>query len=100
DLPIGIFASLGICTVLYISVAAVLTGLVPYSQIDIRAPRAEGLRIAGFQWGAAIVATGAVAGITSVLVVMMLGQIRVFFAMSRDHLLRPWLCTEHTRYCQ
>ncbi|MGZ9159107.1 MAG: amino acid permease, partial [Nitrospira sp.] len=74
DLPIGIFASLAICTVLYIAVAAVLTGLVPYSKIDIHAPVAEGLRVAGFQWGAAIVATGAVAGITSVLVVMMLGQ--------------------------
>ena len=58
DLPIGIFASLSICTVLYIAVAAVLTGLVPYSKIDIHAPVAEGLRVAGFQWGAAIVATG------------------------------------------
>ena len=95
DLPIGIFASLGICTVLYISVAAVLTGLVPYSKIDIHAPVAEGLRVAGFRWGAAIVATGAVAGITSVLVVMMLGQIRVFFAMSRDGLLGPWLSGVH-----
>ena len=98
DLPIGIFASLGICTVLYISVAAVLTGLVPYSGIDIHAPVAEGLRIAGFQWGAAIVATGAVAGITSVLVVMMLGQIRVFFAMSRDGLLGPWLSSVHPSF--
>ena len=79
DLPIGIFASLAICTLLYISVAAVLTGLVPYSKIDIHAPVAEGLRMAGFKWGAALVATGAVAGITSALVVMMLGQIRVFF---------------------
>jgi basic amino acid/polyamine antiporter, APA family len=52
----------------------------------------------GFKWGAAIVAIGAVAGITSVLVVMMLGQIRVFFAMSRDHLLSPWLSTVHPRY--
>jgi basic amino acid/polyamine antiporter, APA family len=98
DLPIGIFASLGICTVLYISVAAVLTGLVPYSGIDIHAPVAEGLRIVGFQWGAAIVATGAVAGITSVLVVMMLGQIRVFFAMSRDGLLGPWLSSVHPSF--
>ncbi|MCC2641605.1 MAG: yeeF [Nitrospira sp.] len=98
DLPIGIFASLAICTLLYISVAAVLTGLVPYSKIDIHAPVAEGLRVAGFQWGAAIVATGAVAGITSVLVVMMLGQIRVFFAMSRDGLLGAWLSSVHPRF--
>jgi APA family basic amino acid/polyamine antiporter len=98
DLPIGIIASLSICTALYIAVAAVLTGLIPSSQIDIHAPVAEALSMVGFKWGAAIVAIGAVAGITSVLVVMMLGQIRVFFAMSRDHLLSPWLSTVHPRY--
>ncbi|MEK7235049.1 MAG: amino acid permease, partial [Nitrospirota bacterium] len=98
DLPIGIIASLSVCTVLYIAVAAVLTGLIPSSQIDIHAPVAEALSMVGFKWGAAIVAIGAVAGITSVLVVMMLGQIRVFFAMSRDHLLSPWLSTVHPRY--
>lgn len=98
DLPIGILASLGICTVLYVSVAAVLTGLLPSSQIDVHAPVAEALRVAGFTWGAALVAVGAVAGITSVLVVMMLGQIRVFFAMSRDRLLGPWLSTVHPSY--
>jgi hypothetical protein len=98
DLPIGIIASLSICTVLYIAVAAVLTGLVPVAQIDIHAPVADALSKVGFKWGAAIVAIGAVAGITSVLVVMMLGQIRVFFAMSRDHLLSPWLSTVHDKY--
>ncbi len=98
DLPIGIFASLAICTLLYIAVAAVLTGLVPYAKIDVHAPVAEGLRVAGFKWGAAIVATGAVAGITSVLVVMMMGQIRVFFAMSRDGLLGPWLSGVHPKF--
>jgi APA family basic amino acid/polyamine antiporter len=98
DLPIGIIASLSICTVLYIVVAAVLTGLVPVAQIDIHAPVADALSKVGFKWGAAVVAIGAVAGITSVLVVMMLGQIRVFFAMSRDHLLSPWLSTVHPRY--
>ncbi len=98
DIPIGIIASLGICTVLYITVAAVLTGLVPYTKIDVHAPVAEALRVAGFQWGAAVVATGAVAGITSVLVVMMIGQIRVFFAMSRDRLLGPWLSAVHPTF--
>lgn len=98
DLPIGIIASLGICTVLYIAVAAVLTGLVPQAQIDIHAPVADALRVVGFKWGAALVAVGAVAGITSVLVVMMLGQIRVFFAMSRDRLLGPWLSAVHPRF--
>jgi APA family basic amino acid/polyamine antiporter len=72
--------------------------LIPAAQINIDAPVAEALSMVGFKWGAAIVAIGAVAGITSVLVVMMLGQIRVFFAMSRDHLLSPWLSTVHPRY--
>ncbi len=98
DVPFGILGSLSVCTVLYISVATVLTGLVPVSQIDIHAPVAEALTLVGFKWGAAIVAIGAVAGITSVLVVMMLGQIRVFFAMSRDQLLSPGLSTVHTRF--
>ncbi|TKS60493.1 MAG: amino acid permease [Nitrospira sp.] len=98
DLPISIIASLSICTVLYIAVAAVLTGLIPYTKIDIHAPVADALRLVGFKWGAAIVSIGAVAGITSVLVVMMLGQVRVFFAMSRDRLLGPWLSAVHPRF--
>jgi basic amino acid/polyamine antiporter, APA family len=98
DVPFAILGSLSVCTVLYISVAAVLTGLVPVGQIDIHAPVAEALTLVGFKWGAAIVAIGAVAGITSVLVVMMLGQIRVFFAMSRDQLLSPGLSTVHARF--
>jgi basic amino acid/polyamine antiporter, APA family len=98
DLPIGIIASLFICTLLYIAVAAILTGLIPYSKIDVHAPVAEALSVAGYRWGAAVVAVGAVAGITSVLVVMMIGQIRVFFAMSRDGLLGPWLSTVHPTF--
>nr|WP_232068533.1 amino acid permease [Nitrospira sp. KM1] len=98
DVPFGIIGSLVVCTILYIAVAAVLTGLVPVSQIDIHAPVAEALRVAGFKWGAAVIAVGAVAGITSVLVVMMLGQIRVFFAMSRDRLLGTSLSTVHPRF--
>src|SRR5574341_2522134 len=98
DLPIGIIASLGICTVLYVTVAAVLTGMMPFTKIDIHAPVAEAMRMAGFKWGAAIVAAGALAGITSVLVVMMIGQIRVFFAMSRDRLLGPWLAKVHPHF--
>lgn len=98
DVPLGILCSLAVCTVLYISVAAVLTGLVPVSQIDIHAPVAEALSLVGYKWGAALVAIGAVAGITSVLIVMMLGQIRVFFAMSRDQLLSPGLSIVHPRF--
>lgn len=98
DLPIGIIASLVICTILYVLVAAVLTGIIPYTKIDVHAPVAEALRAIGFRWGAALVAVGALAGITSVLFVMMIGQIRVFFAMSRDRLLGPWLSAVHPRF--
>ncbi|MDE3035310.1 MAG: amino acid permease, partial [Nitrospirota bacterium] len=98
DLPVGIITSLGLCTVLYVLVSAVLTGMIPYQQIDIHAPVAEALRVSGFRWGAALVATGALAGITSVLFVMMIGQIRVFFAISRDQLLGPWLSAVHPRF--
>ncbi len=98
DVPTAILTSLGICTVLYVVVAAVLTGIVPYHQIHVKAPVAEALNQAGIRWGGALVATGAVAGITSVLIVMLLGQIRVFYAMSRDGLLWPWLSVVHPRY--
>ncbi len=98
DVPIGLIASLGICTILYVIVAAVLTGIVPYEQIHVKAPVAEALNSVGIRWGGALVATGAVAGITSVLIVMLLGQIRVFYAMSRDGLLWPWLSAVHPKY--
>jgi APA family basic amino acid/polyamine antiporter len=98
DVPIGIIASLAVCTILYVAVAAVLTGIVPYSRIHVKAPVAEALNAVGYRWGSALVAVGAVAGITSVLIVMLLGQIRVFYAMSRDGLLSPWLSAVHPRY--
>ena len=98
DVPIGIIASLVVCTILYVAVSAVLTGIVPYSQIHVKAPVAEAMNAVGYRWGSALVAVGAVAGITSVLIVMLLGQIRVFYAMSRDGLLSPWLSAVHPRY--
>jgi APA family basic amino acid/polyamine antiporter len=98
DIPIGIIASLVICTLLYIVVAAVLTGMIPWQQVDVNAPIATALQQLGFRWGAALVAIGAVAGITSVLLVMMIGQIRIFFVMARDGLLGPWLGAVHPRY--
>jgi APA family basic amino acid/polyamine antiporter len=98
DIPIGIIASLVICTLLYIAVAAVLTGMIPWQQVDVNAPIATALQQLGFRWGAALVAFGAVAGITSVLLVMMIGQIRIFFVMARDGLLGPWLGAVHPRY--
>ena len=87
DVPIGIIASLVLCTVLYIAVAAVLTGMVPYNRINIDAPVSDAFRQAGLPWAQFLISIGAVAGITSVLLVMMLSQPRVFLAMARDGLL-------------
>lgn len=89
DVPIGIIASLVLCTILYIAVAAVLTGMVRYDQINIDAPVSDAFRQAGLPWAQLLVSLGAVAGITSVLLVMMLSQPRVFLAMARDGLLPP-----------
>lgn len=89
DIPIGILASLIICTVLYIAVAAVLTGMVPYDKINIDAPVADAFRQVGLPWAHVVVSAGAVVGITSVLLVLMLSQPRVILAMARDGLVPP-----------
>ena len=86
DVPIGIVASLLICTVLYIAVSAILTAMVPYQQIDINAPVVDAFKRAGLHWMQYLVAAGAMTGITSVLLVMMLSQPRVMLAMARDGL--------------
>ena len=88
DLPRGIILSLVICTVLYIAVSAILTGMVPYLQFKTTAaPVAYALQLVGYHWGAAAVSVGAICGLTSVLLVMCLGQSRILFVMSRDGLL-------------
>jgi APA family basic amino acid/polyamine antiporter len=87
DVPIGIIASLVICTVLYIGVVAVLTGMVPFDQIDPDAGVAKAFELRGLGWADFIISLAGVAGITSVLLVMMLSAPRVFLAMSRDGLL-------------
>jgi APA family basic amino acid/polyamine antiporter len=89
DVPIGIVASLIICTVLYIAVVAVLTGMVRYDQIDVGAGVSVAFATRGMAWAEAIIAVAGVAGITSVLLVMMLSAPRVFLAMSRDGMLSP-----------
>lgn len=98
DIPIGILASLAICTVLYIVVSAVLTGIVPYTELNVAAPVALGLERAGIQWGAYLVSFGALAGLGSVVLVMMMGQPRVFMAMSRDGLLPDAISKIHPKY--
>ncbi len=87
DVPIGIITSLILCTVLYIAVAAVLTGMVPREQINIDAPVSAAFASRGLGWAQFIISLGALAGITSVLLVMMLSQPRIFLAMARDGLL-------------
>jgi len=87
DVPIGIIASLIICTVLYIAVALVLSGMVPYDQIDIHAPVANAFKQRGLTYSQRVIDIGALTGITSVLLVMMLSQPRVLLAMARDGLL-------------
>jgi len=87
DVPIGIVASLILCTFLYIAVAAVLTGMVPYDKINIDAPVSDAFRQAGLPKAQFVISLGALAGITSVLLVMMLSQPRVLLAMARDGML-------------
>jgi basic amino acid/polyamine antiporter, APA family len=87
DVPIGIISSLIICTVLYIAVSAILTGMVPYDQISIDAPVSNAFAHVGLTWAQFIVSLGALTGITSVLLVLMLSQPRVLLAMARDRLI-------------
>ena len=98
DLPLGILGSLLVCTVLYILVAAVLTGMVPAHLIDVNAPLASAFVLRGMHTLSGFISLGAVAGLTSVLLVMMLGQSRVFFAVSRDGLLPPAFSRIHPKY--
>lgn len=87
DMPIGIFASLGICTILYVAVSLVVTGMVKYTDIKVDAPLAEAFRSVGHPGFANVISVGALIGLTTVMMILMLGQSRVFFAMSRDRLL-------------
>ena len=87
DVPIGIIASLLICTILYMGVGAVLTGMVPYHKIDINAPVSDAFRQVGLRWAQLLISLGAIVGITSVVLVTMLSQARVLLAMARDGLL-------------
>src|SRR5579885_677267 len=98
NLPLGIIGSLLVCTVLYILVAAVVTGMTRYKLIDVNAPLASAFVNQGLNFVSAIISLGAVAGLTSVLLVLLLGQSRVFFAISRDGLLPPAFSRVHPRF--
>jgi APA family basic amino acid/polyamine antiporter len=99
DMPIGILGSLAICTVLYVVVAAVLTGMVPYQELNLPAPMAYAMeKIGAPTWVRLMVDVGAVLGLGSVILVMLLGQSRVFYSMSRDGLLGKWAGSVHPKY--
>src|SRR5262249_11631327 len=98
DMPIGLLVPLGICTVLYILVSALLTHLVPYYQLNVPDPVVQGIRVTGQHWATFLVELGALAGLASVMLVMLLGQSRVLYSMSRDGLLWPWAARIHPRF--
>ena len=98
-MPVGILASLIICTVLYVMVSTVLTGMVSYKELNVAAPVALALdKYAGLHWLGIPVKLGAVAGMTSVMLVMTIAQARIFFAMARDGLLPPFFGRVHARF--
>ncbi|GAA1630908.1 amino acid permease [Georgenia ruanii] len=98
DLPRGIIASLTVCTLLYVAVSLVVVGMQNYTELSTDAPLAEAFRSVGLPFVSALISVGALAGLTSVVMILMLGQSRVLFAMSRDHLLSPGLGAVHPRY--
>ncbi|MBX6168409.1 MAG: amino acid permease [Thermobispora bispora] len=98
DLPIGIIASLAICTLLYVAVSLVVVGMQHYSTLSISAPLADAFRAVGQPWLATLISIGGLAGLTTVVMILMLGQSRVLFAMCRDDLLPRPLARVHPRF--
>lgn len=99
DLPIGILGSLAVCTLLYVIVSAVLVGMVPFSELNVPAPMAYALEhVHAARWVRISVDVGAVLGLGSVILVMLLGQSRVFYSMSRDGLLGNWASAVHPKF--
>ncbi|HEV8150143.1 MAG TPA: amino acid permease, partial [Gemmatimonadales bacterium] len=99
DLPIGILGSLAICTVLYVVVSGVLVGMVPYQELNVNAPVAYALeKVGAAGWFRILVDVGAVLGLGSVILVMLLGQSRVFYSMSRDGLMGRWGAKVHPKF--
>jgi APA family basic amino acid/polyamine antiporter len=91
DVPVGIISSLAFCTVIYIIVSGLLTGIVPYTELGVSSPVAHALQLLGYNWASALVATGVIAGLTTVMLVLYYGLTRIILAMSRDGLVSPFL---------
>lgn len=100
DMPIGLLGSLGICTILYIAVSLVLTGIVKYTQLNVAAPIAVAVNSLGpsLAWLAFFIKIGAIAGLSSVILVLLFGQPRIFYAMSKDGLLPPIFSEVHSKF--
>ncbi len=98
NLPIGILASLGICTFLYVAVSLVVVGMQPYTELSESAPLADAFLSVGQAWLATVISLGGIAGLTTVVMILMLGQSRVLFAMCRDSLLPHGLARVHQRF--
>ncbi|HET6393467.1 MAG TPA: amino acid permease [Blastococcus sp.] len=98
DLPRGIIGSLVVCTVLYVGVSLVVVGMQNYTELSSEAPLADAFRSVGLPFFSGLISVGALAGLTSVVMILMLGQSRVLFAMSRDRLLPPKLAAVHPKY--
>ena len=98
DMPIAIISSLVVCTVIYMAVAVVLTGMLPWQQLGTAEPLATAFSARGMVWPTLVIALGAVFATTSVLIVFQLGQPRIFFSMARDGLLPKWAASVHSKY--
>jgi APA family basic amino acid/polyamine antiporter len=98
DMPISIIGSLLVCTVLYIAVSAIATGIVPYLQLDVPDPIAVAADHAGVGWMASLIKLGAIAGLSSVILVMLLGQSRIFWTMADDGLLPKFVSKVHPKF--
>lgn len=98
DIPIGILGSLTVCTILYMAVAAVLTGIVPFSTLNVPDPIAKAVDAIGLGWLSFIVKIGAIAGLTSVMMVLLYGQTRVFYTMAKDGLMPAVFAKVHSKF--
>ena len=97
DMPIGILGSLTICTILYVIVAAVMTGVVPYTQLNVADPIAVAVDVIGVTWFSVMIKLGAIVGLTTVILVLLYGQSRIFFTISKDGLLPPLFAAVHPK---
>jgi APA family basic amino acid/polyamine antiporter len=98
DMPIGILGSLGLCTLLYVLVSVVITGIMPFDKLNVPDPIAVGVDAIGLTWLSPVVKFGAILGLTSVILVLLLGQPRIFYSMSHDGLLPPFGAKIHKRF--